>query len=63
MTCYMCGSPATRRMSPDMDIYGILLCGDVQCETAWWAITVEGENWDKWRKRLHKSRGNKMPKP
>ncbi len=30
--CFMCGNPATKRMSPDMDMFGIPLCIDADCQ-------------------------------
>lgn len=67
MTCYMCGSPATRRFTLDLDIEGVRLCDKADCHAA---ITLFflGPDEDeklllKWRRSLHKSRGNKMPKP
>lgn len=56
MTCYMCGSPATRRMTPDI----VRLCDDVECGTSWWMISVEGEDWDWWREHLHEKKGNEL---
>lgn len=29
--CYYCDNPATRRMTPDPDIYGVSLCDDISC--------------------------------
>ena len=54
-------------MTPDIDIEGVKLCEKADCHAA---ITLFflGPDEDeklllKWRRSLHKARGNKMPKP
>lgn len=67
MTCYMCGSPATRRVTPDLDIDGIPLCDTNECKML---LDVElmmpddgaMKRVEQHRKRLHKARGNKHTK-
>lgn len=68
-SCYMCGSPATRRITLDLDIDGVKLCDANECASYLRMSLNEGEDDERIermiqrdRKRLHKARGNKMPK-
>jgi hypothetical protein len=69
MNCYMCGSPATRRMTPDLDISGIPLCAEEHCYAGlvvvfWANPTGDDARLNKVllreRKKLHKEAGNKF---
>ena len=43
--CHVCGKPATRRISPDLDIAGIPLCDSQEC----W-LKAQIELWEELRK-------------
>lgn len=40
--CRVCGKPATRRLSPDLDIDGVPVCDDETCLMAVWVELFEG---------------------
>jgi hypothetical protein len=63
--CFMCGNRATKRMSPDMDIYGIPLCIDSDCSQLLAFALLSDEEEDKieatitrFRKLRHKQANN-----
>lgn len=67
MNCYMCGNPATRRVTSDLDIEGIPLCNGNTCKMLLDVELMTADDGvmkrlDQHRKHLHKENGNKMPK-
>lgn len=71
-TCHMCGSTATKRLTPDLDIRGIPLCDDKKCRDTvdfYFAMAAMNEpkaeqKHQRQRKAMHKAKGNKfVPEP
>lgn len=65
--CYMCGAESTKRLTPDLDINGIPLCGEQVCGDLLRAFMIQPDldmnkalmtALEGHRKRLHKEKGN-----
>jgi hypothetical protein len=62
MNCYMCGCIASKRISPDLDIFGIPLCQDNDCAQLLALVLMTEMDESKVKKRLDKMRKDRHKK-